>query len=418
MQLEDEAVKSISKAISTKHAAMLWLAIPCLVVSGCSPAPAPQQNPAPSSTPLHSPAPDSQPPGQTGSGHTPPEPSEAQALLARMSLQEKIGQVLMTGFPAAGSSAQDRSNIAEHALGNVFLKGRSAEGVKATKAAVDRAKKTMAQSQSVEVEPYVATDQEGGLVQVLKGSGFDSMPSAKTQGTWTPGDLRAKATAWGKELADAGINVNLAPVADTVPSAAFAPSNAPIGHFGRQYGFTAAAVSASSRAFSDGMLASGVEPVVKHFPGLGRVTKNTDVASGVTDTQTTRDDAYLRPFRDAIEAGNQWVMVSNAYYSKIDSENIAPFSTTIMRGMLRTDLGFDGIIVSDDMCDASQLASWGLGTRALRFFEAGGTMLLCVESGKTATMAQALFKKASKDPDFARLIDEAALTVLQAKENG
>lgn len=407
-------MKTLSKTVSKKYGAMLWLAIPCLLISGCSSSPAPQQASGPAST---TPA-QTQVPGPGTQSPAPTEPSNAQALLARMSLEEKVGQVLMTGFPATGSSAQDRAIIAEHSLGNVFLKGRSTEGVEATKGEVDRVKKAIAKSLDVAVAPYVATDQEGGLVQVLKGSGFDSMPAAKVQGTWDPAELQAKATTWGKELAGAGINVNLAPVADTVPSAALAPSNAPIGHFGRQFGFTPQAVSASSMAFSEGMLAAGVEPVVKHFPGLGRVTKNTDVASDVTDTKTTRQDAYLQPFRDAVDAGNQWVMVSNAYYSKIDPENIAPFSGTIMRDMLRGDLGFEGIIVSDDVCEANQLSPWGLGERALRFFEAGGTMLLCVDSGKTATMADALVKKAVKDPEFARQIDQAALTVLETKEAG
>lgn len=421
-------MKTLSKTVSKKYGAMLWLAIPCLLISGCSSSQAPQQASSPASTPAQTqvPGPGSQSPAPTrpsepatdsGTGET-QTPSNAQALLAQMSPEEKVGQVLMTGFPATGSSSQDRDIIAEHSLGNVFLKGRSTEGSKATKTAVDRVKKTISKSQAVAVAPYVATDQEGGLVQVLKGRGFDPMPAAKIQGTWDPAELKAKATTWGKELAGAGINVNLAPVADTVPSAAFAPSNAPIGHFGRQFGFTPQSVSASSMAFSEGMLEAGVEPVVKHFPGLGRVAKNTDVASNVTDTKTTRDDAYLQPFRDAVEAGNRWVMVSNAYYSKIDPENIAPFSGTIMRDMLRGDLGFEGIIVSDDVCEANQLSPWGLGERALRFFEAGGTMLLCVDSGKTATMADALVKKASKDPVFARQIDQAALTVLEAKDAG
>ena len=164
------------------------------------------------------------------------------------------------------------------------------------------------------------------------------------------------------------------------------------------------------------MLEAGVDPVVKHFPGLGRVTQNTDVASGVTDTETTRQDPYLQPFRDAIEAGNDWVMVSNAYYSRIDAKNIAPFSPAIMEGMLREELGFEGIIVSDDVCEAHQLSPWGVGERAVRFFEAGGTMLLCVDTAKTATMAEALAAKARKDPGFAGRIDQAALRVLNAKD--
>jgi beta-N-acetylhexosaminidase len=164
------------------------------------------------------------------------------------------------------------------------------------------------------------------------------------------------------------------------------------------------------------MLAAGVDPVIKHFPGLGRVTENTDTATNVTDTQTTRHDAYLKPFSDGIASGNDWVMVSNATYSKIDAKNIAPFSSAIMRDMLREDFGFNGIIVSDDMCDAAQLEPWSPGTRALRFFAAGGTMMLCVDAEKLPAIASALHAKASKDPDFAGIIDSAALHVLKVKE--
>lgn len=429
-------MKTTGNRIPRTSGLLLWLAIPGLVLSGCgnrppeTPTPSPSanisQSAAPSATPTpetsvapsgtpSATAPESGAPTSGPASATSQAPGSAQALLAGMDLEEKVGQVLMAGFPATGSSAQDRRNIADHSIGNVFLKGRSSAGTGATGAIVDRVKTTIAQSQSVDVAPWVATDQEGGLVQVLKGPGFAKIPSGKVQGTWSAGTLKENATTWGQELAAAGINVNLAPVADTVPGASFAPSNAPIGFFGRQYGYTPAAVAAGSGAFSDGMKAAGVEPVVKHFPGLGRVTKNTDVAKNVTDTQTTRNDPYLEPFRDAIDEGNRWVMVSNAYYSKIDPRNIAPFSDTIMRGMLRQDLGFTGIVISDDMCDAVQLSPWSLGARAINFFEAGGTMLLCVESSKTATMAQALQSKASQDPAFAQLIDEAALRVLETK---
>ena len=268
----------------------------------------------------------------------------------------------------------------------------------------------------MDVDAFVATDQEGGYVQVLKGSGFSALPAALVQGSWATATLRERATSWGRQLARAGVNVNLAPVADTVPSASFAPSNAPIGHWKREYGYDPATVSGASRAFSAGMLAAGVDPVIKHFPGLGRVTKNTDTSRNVTDTKTTRQDADLKPFVDGIAAGNDWVMVSNAHYSKIDAKNIAPFSSTIMRSMLREDLGFNGIIVSDDMCDAEQLAPWSPGTRALRFFEAGGTMMLCVDAPKMPAIANALYAEASKDPAFAGLIDAAALHVLRVKE--
>lgn len=411
------------------------LVLPGMVLAGCAPTPAPAPTqtsgtPAPSVSPAPPSIPSSasQSPSVTPSHEhsattthsAKPAPTAqqgpAEKTLAAMNLKERIGQVLMVGVPATGSSAADRSTIATHELGNFFLKGRSSAGTAGTSSAVQRVESTISKALSVDVDAFVATDQEGGYVQVLKGSGFSTLPTALVQGGWATATLRERAEGWGRQLATAGINVNLAPVADTVPSASFAPSNAPIGYWKREYGYDPAMVSAATRAFSSGMLAAGVDPVIKHFPGLGRVTKNTDISRNVTDTKTTRHDAYLKPFNDGIAAGTDWVMVSNAYYSRIDAKNIAPFSSTIMRSMLREDLGFNGIIVSDDMCDAEQLAPWGLGTRALRFFEAGGTMMLCVDAPKTPAIANALYAKASNDPAFARLIDAAALHVLKVKE--
>lgn len=427
-----------SRARNFGHRVVLpLLVLPIVVLAGCAPTPAP---PPPSATTSSAPAPSvtsapssspssasqspsvapSHKPGATPTHSTKPgptaPPSPAEKTLAAMSLKERIGQVLMVGVPATGSSTADRSTISTHELGNFFLKGRSSAGTAGTASAVQRVESTISKSLSVDVDAFVATDQEGGYVQVLKGSGFSTLPTALVQGSWGTATLRGRAEAWGRQLAGAGINVNLAPVADTVPSASFAPSNAPIGYWKREYGYDPATVSAATRAFSSGMLAAGVDPVIKHFPGLGRVTKNTDISRNVTDTKTTRHDAYLKPFSDGVAAGDDWVMVSNAYYSRIDAKNIAPFSSTIMRSMLREDLGFNGIIVSDDMCDAEQLAPWGLGTRALRFFEAGGTMMLCVDAPKMPAIANALYAKASKDPAFARLIDSAALHVLRVKD--
>ena len=107
---------------------------------------------------------------------------------------------------------------------------------------------------------------------------------------------------------------------DTVPSAAFAPQNKPIGYYQREYGFDPTTVSTEGNAFAQGMADAGIAATVKHFPGLGRVTANTDTTTGVTDTQTTRYDAYVQPYADAVNQGVPIVMVSLAYYSKIDAE--------------------------------------------------------------------------------------------------
>lgn len=163
------------------------------------------------------------------------------------------------------------------------------------------------------------------------------------------------------------------------------------------------------------MKEAGIAPVVKHFPGLGRVVPNTDVSQNVRDTETTRNDPALEPFRTAIANGVQWVMVSNAYYDQIDPANIAPFSPVVMTQMLRGDAGFKGIILSDDVCSAAQLKPWTPADRATNFFAAGGTMLVCADPGSFPAMYDAVLQKAQSEPDFRKKVDAAALTVLSVK---
>ena len=141
----------------------------------------------------------------------------------------------------------------------------------------------------------VAADQEGGQVRHLQGAGFTATPSALSQGR--AGTAGATAATVAAELKAVGVNVDLAPVADTV-AASFAPRNAPIGAYQREYGNDPATVSKAVVAAVGGYQDGGISATLKHFPGLGRVTGNTDLtANGTTDTTTTADDAYLEPFR-------------------------------------------------------------------------------------------------------------------------
>ena len=115
---------------------------------------------------------------------------------------------------------------------------------------------------------WVSADQEGGKVQHLKGPGFDAMPTAVEQGELAPEALRSRAKDWGGQLSAAGVNLNLAPVLDTVPEE-LGDDNKPIGFLDRNYGSTPEAVAAHGGAFQAGMTDAGVAPAVKHFPGLG-----------------------------------------------------------------------------------------------------------------------------------------------------
>jgi beta-N-acetylhexosaminidase len=335
--------------------------------------------------------------------------------LARLTLAQRVGQLFMVAAGATGADINTMSDITRYHVGSVYLAGRSRAGTGATAAVVRRMTATVSTATTGGIRLAVATDQEGGFVQVLGGPGFSVIPTALAQGRQVPAVLQANARVWGNQLRAAGLNVNLAPVMDTVPSAQFAPHNAPIGFFGREYGFTPQTVSSHGGAFAAGMRQAGVGPVVKHFPGLGRVTLNTDTSRNVHDTVTTRTDPYLLPFRAAIQAGTRWVMVSSAYYNRIDAGHIAPLSPVIMRTMLRGDLRFTGIILSDDLCNAAQLAPWAKGARATGFIHAGGTMLLCANPRDIPVMSAAVLQLAQHNAAFAAEVNAAALKVLTVK---
>ena len=109
-------------------------------------------------------------------------------------------------------------------------------------------------------------------------------------------------------------------------------------------------------------------------------------------------------------------MVSNAIYSRIDSANPAVFSRTVIAGMIRHDLGFTGVVVSDDLGNARAVTAWTPGTRALKFISAGGDLVLTVDPTQTAAMVSAISARAAADRAFAALVDAAALRVLTLKQ--
>ncbi|MFJ4168323.1 glycoside hydrolase family 3 N-terminal domain-containing protein [Paenarthrobacter sp. NPDC089714] len=335
--------------------------------------------------------------------------------LSSLSLEQRVGQLFMVAAKATGPEPATMEALAKYHVGNVYLSGRSKAGAAASAAVVASLNATVSPATTGNLPLFVATDQEGGNVQVLSGPGFSAIPSAVAQAGLGPDKLRSSAALWGRELRSAGVNVDLAPVLDTVKSAEFAPSNGPIGRFQRQYGYTPDQVSVLGNAFAQGLADAGVAPVVKHYPGLGRVVPNTDVSKDVRDTETTRTDPALAPFNAAIRGGAQWVMLSNAYYDRIDPANIAPFSPVVMETMLRTDAGFKGIILSDDMCSAAQLEPWTSAERATAFFGAGGTMMVCADPARIPAMHEAVVRRAQADPAFAAKVDAAALAVLQVK---
>jgi beta-N-acetylhexosaminidase len=358
--------------------------------------------------------PSTSPPGSGTGGATPP-PSCARRVLDSLTLAQRVGQLFSLGLAGDRLGPATLRAIRRHHVGSVWFVQTTTAGVQAVRAVADAVQAQATQEATGGVRFSVAANQEGGQVQALQGTGFSRIPSALEQGALPPVTLREDAATWGRELAAAGVNLNFAPVMDVVPPGTD-QENQPIGALRRAFGHDPETTGSHGAAFIRGMRAAGVATTVKHFPGLGRVRGNTDFAAQVTDTVTTQDDPYLRSFRRAIRARVPFVMVALATYTKIDPGHLAVFSPVVMRSMLRDQLHFRGVIMSDDLGSAVAVADIPPEERAVDFIQAGGDMIVAKTAGPAGEMADALVARAGADAAFRRLVDEAALRVLDAKQ--
>jgi beta-N-acetylhexosaminidase len=244
-------------------------------------------------------------------------------------------------------------------MSGVLLLGhwRSTNVIAAATAALQRAACTAG-------EPLlIAADQEGGAERRLPWAA----PTVAPARIATAAEAESQAASAAAALARVGINVDLAPVADT-------PSS-PRSFLGtRAFSPSPSVASRLTVAFVDGLQQNGIASTAKHFPGLGYAGANTDFRTVVVRAGLPALRRGLLPFQSAIDDGVQLVMVSNASYPALDpSGRAAVFSSRIVTGLLRTQLGFTGVIVSDTLTAPAALRTPHAATRAI---DAGVDLLL------------------------------------------
>ena len=352
----------------------------------------------------------SSPPASQMAGPAVTTTTRAEQVFASMTDAQRVGQLLMVGCPSTVVSSLCTGAIRTYHVGSVILDGNSTLSI-AQEASLTAA---IQHNAPAHTRLFVSTDQEGGLVRRMRGPGFTDYDSAVVQGGWSPSWLMYSARSWGRQLKSAGINVDLAPVLDTVPPGD--THSPPIGDLDREYGHYPSAVSTHGLAVARGLAAAGVAATVKHFPGLGRVTANTDTTAHVVDATTTRTDAYLRPFADAVLAKVPFVMMSTATYSRIDARGPAAFSPVIVTGILRNTLHFTGVVISDDLGAAKQVSGYPVGDRAWRFVAAGGDMVLTVDAQQAGVLSSAILARMRASAGFTQQVYAAVRRVLAAKQ--
>ena len=344
----------------------------------------------------------------TASSTTEP-PTAAELLLEDLSARELAGQLVLVGIPA-GSQIPEPV-LTEHHAGGIFLLQvwESAEEVERTVAAAQDLSRS-------DLPALVAVDQEGGQVRMLRGDAARSTPSAEELGEQGAEAVAEAYTGIGEDLAARGIHVALSPVADVVDPA-LGEANEPVGGLSRGFGTDPSLVGECVVEATEALAAQGVGATLKHFPGLGRVEQNTDFsAEGIEDEITGPEDPFLESFRAGIEAGAPLVMMSSAIYPRLEPDVPAMFSSEAIEDLLRGRLGFEGLVVTDDIGAAKAVAGVPVPERATRLLEAGGDVVLTADPSLTGELVDAIQEWASRGEEQARRVRESAGRMLALKE--
>ncbi len=294
------------------------------------------------------------PSGSAGAGSPAslaPTPTPTSTPTPGPTLREKIGQMLLVGF--RGTTVEEAAaivaDIRDSNLGGVILYDKDLPTGSRVRNIVSppQLKALVAGLQSGAATPLiVAVDEEGGLVARLdERHGFPSTYSAAELGKrGDPLFTRQQGAALATTLLDAGIGVNLAPVVDLDVN----PTNPIIGALGRSFGADPSVVTAQAEAFIAGHHDIGVLTTLKHFPGHGSSTGDTHL--GVVDVTDTWKPIELEPFANVIRDGRaDAVLTAHVFNRTLDPDHPATLSQQIITGILREQLGFQGLVFSDDM---------------------------------------------------------------------
>ena len=256
--------------------------------------------------------------------------------------------------------------------------------------------------------PFVMVDEEGGTVQRLL-SVVGNVPSARTMGaTMSAAQIKQLATALGSRMRKLGITMDLAPVLDL--DAAPGP-NATDADGTRSFSANPAVTTPDALAFAKGLLQAHVLPVLKHFPGLGGASGNTDLARASTLPYGGVNSAPLIPFRSAIRAGMPAVMISNAQVPRLSAVP-AGLSPQVVTSLLRRQLGFSGLVLTDSLsADSIPLSGFSLTAASVAALRAGADELLfnatatALSTDNAAITAAIVAAVASRQLTRARLIE-------------
>ncbi|MBM7566575.1 beta-N-acetylhexosaminidase [Paenibacillus sacheonensis] len=351
----------------------------------------------------------SQPADPEEPAEQPPTPAELAAeQLKRMSLDEKLGEMVIAGLDGTEASAQTKALIQQQHVGGFIFYKNNVTTPAGVAAYVNQLK---AWNKANPSPLLISVDQEGGRVSRLPG--LLKFPAARVIGD--TGDV-SYASAIGSALGQAsklmGFNVDFAPVLDINSN----PDNPVIGD--RSYGTTSKRVTDMGLAVMEAIQKKGVISVVKHFPGHGDTSVDSHLELPVVNKSLSQLKKFeWLPFQAAIKDGVDMVMVAHILFPSIDKAMPASLSKTIITDQLRGELGYRGVVITDDMTMGAIANHFGLAQAAVTTVKAGSDIILLAHGYEDAkTVLTALKQSIQKGGLTEKRIDESVIRILTMKQ--
>lgn len=346
-------------------------------------------------------------PNQQAQKPNQPKAQTITKVISKMSLEDKIGQMILAGIAGTTVDANAKKLINQFHVGGIIFYKYNFE----TPAQSVRLINQLKTGNSSSLPLFLGTDQEGGRVTRLPG-GLVNFPPNKQIGKVNSPEFSYKVgTLLGHELKEFGLNLDFAPVLDINSN----PNNPVIGD--RSFGNNSKLVSKLGIQTMKGIQSQKVIPTIKHFPGHGDTSVDSHLDLPIVNKSLKRlKELELIPFNRAIEQGADVMMVAHILLPKLDPSNPASMSKAVMTDLLRKQLNFRGVIITDDMTMGAITQHFDIGKAAVASVKAGSDIILVGHDFNNVTKISSSLKTAVQNGEISeQRLNESVVRIIQLK---
>ncbi|WP_446936493.1 beta-N-acetylhexosaminidase [Lysinibacillus fusiformis] len=334
---------------------------------------------------------------------------EIAEMINQMTLDEKLGQMMFAGVSGTSLQQETKSLIRDYKIGGLILYANNLETPQQT---VSLMNDLMTANGTNRLPLFLGTDQEGGKVVRLPGP-LKNFPTNQKIGQINQPQFSYEiGKLLGEQLKAFGFNLDFAPVMDVNSN----PNNPIIGD--RSFSNKPDIVSQLGIQTMQGLESQQVIPVIKHFPGHGDTSVDSHLElPKVSKSLDDLNKQELIPFKAAIDKGVDVVMVGHILLPKIDQQFPSSMSKEIITGLLRNQLGFDGVVMTDDMTMKAITNHFSIGQAAVDSVKAGNDIILIAHEFANVTTAIDALKAAVKNGKISeQQINDSVRRIIQLKE--